>query len=185
MVGWFHQWILWGRRNFNPYILPRRWTETIQFVQILRYNSVQSILTAALNLATLLTTHANHSSHYTLLIYTTHLTTYTLSLFSHHTHYILFMHTSPHFTHYSSRPHHTPLFAAIGRTLIPRYFRSVFEGGVTEMQVCLKHAKESLYGQHTVALECDNASIITQHGKPYYTKVHSFTIIFNVHFYNI
>lgn len=55
----------------------------------------------------------------------------------------------------------------IGRTLIPRYFRSIFEGGVTELQINLKHFKES-YHNTTITLDCDQASIITYHGKPSY-----------------
>ncbi|KAI2803486.1 LIM domain-binding protein 2, partial [Blomia tropicalis] len=55
----------------------------------------------------------------------------------------------------------------IGRTLIPRYFRSIFEGGVTELQINLKHFKES-YHTTTITLDCDQSSIITYHGKTNY-----------------
>ena len=34
---------------------------------------------------------------------------------------------------------------AIGRTLIPRYFSTVFEGGVTDLYYILKHSKESYH----------------------------------------
>lgn len=58
----------------------------------------------------------------------------------------------------------------IGRTLIPRYFRTIFEGGVTELNYQLRHAKESFH-QTTITLDCDQCTMITQHGKPMYTKV--------------
>jgi len=54
---------------------------------------------------------------------------------------------------------------AIGRTLIPRYFRSIFEGGVTDMQIVMKFPKESIHSP-TVTLDSENATIHTQHGKP-------------------
>lgn len=59
------------------------------------------------------------------------------------------------------------IILAIGRTLIPRYFRSIFEGGVTELQINLKHLKES-YHNTTITLDCDQSSIISYHGKPSY-----------------
>ncbi|XP_031415674.1 LIM domain-binding protein 2 isoform X3 [Clupea harengus] len=58
----------------------------------------------------------------------------------------------------------------IGRTLIPRYFSTVFEGGVTELYFVLKHSKESFHSS-TITLDCDQCSMITQHGKPMFTKV--------------
>ncbi|KAG5266685.1 hypothetical protein AALO_G00234960 [Alosa alosa] len=44
----------------------------------------------------------------------------------------------------------------IGRTLIPRYFRSIFEGGArpTELFYVLKHPKESFHNNF-VSLDCD------------------------------
>ena len=62
------------------------------------------------------------------------------------------------------------LFAAVGRTLIPRFFRSIFEGGVTDLHWELRHAKESFH-QAVVSLDCDQATMVTQHGKPMFTKV--------------
>ena len=56
---------------------------------------------------------------------------------------------------------------ALGRTLIPRYFRSLFEGGVSELQINLKHFKES-YHTTTVTLDCDHATMTTCHGKAGY-----------------
>lgn len=61
-------------------------------------------------------------------------------------------------------------FAAIGRTLIPRYFRSIFEGGVTDLYYILKHAKESFHTT-SITLDCDIATMVTHHGKPMFTKV--------------
>ncbi|CAL4066292.1 unnamed protein product [Meganyctiphanes norvegica] len=58
----------------------------------------------------------------------------------------------------------------IGRTLIPRYFRSIFEGGVTELYYSLKHPKESFHNT-SITLDCDNCTMVTHHGKPMYTKV--------------
>ncbi|EDO27910.1 predicted protein [Nematostella vectensis] len=58
----------------------------------------------------------------------------------------------------------------IGRTLIPRYFRSIFEGGVTELYYHLLQPKES-YHNTTITLDCENTTMITSHIKPVYTKV--------------
>ncbi|XP_068954898.1 LIM domain-binding protein 1 isoform X1 [Petaurus breviceps papuanus] len=58
----------------------------------------------------------------------------------------------------------------IGRTLIPRYFRSIFEGGATELYYVLKHPKEAFHSNF-VSLDCDQGSMITQHGKPMFTQV--------------
>ncbi|XP_076372200.1 LIM domain-binding protein 2-like isoform X5 [Tachypleus tridentatus] len=57
----------------------------------------------------------------------------------------------------------------IGRTLIPRYFRSIFEGGVTDLYFQLKHPKESFHNT-TISLDCDQCFMITHHGKPVYNK---------------
>ncbi|CAG04649.1 unnamed protein product [Tetraodon nigroviridis] len=59
---------------------------------------------------------------------------------------------------------------AIGRTLIPRYFSTVFEGGVTELHYILKHSKESFHNS-CITLDCDQCTMVTQHGKPMFTKV--------------
>ncbi|KAH3707348.1 hypothetical protein DPMN_066750 [Dreissena polymorpha] len=58
----------------------------------------------------------------------------------------------------------------IGRTLIPRYFRSIFEGGVTDLYYILKHPKESFHNT-SITLDCDVATMVTHHGKPMFTKV--------------
>ncbi|XP_061541815.1 LIM domain-binding protein 2a isoform X3 [Phycodurus eques] len=58
----------------------------------------------------------------------------------------------------------------IGRTLIPRYFSTVFEGGVSELHYVLKHSKESFHNS-CITLDCDQCTMVTQHGKPMFTKV--------------
>ncbi|EEC14560.1 Lim domain-binding protein, putative, partial [Ixodes scapularis] len=58
----------------------------------------------------------------------------------------------------------------IGRTLIPRYFRSIFEGGVTDLYFNLKHPKESFHNT-TITLDCDQCTMVTHHGKASYSKV--------------
>lgn len=58
----------------------------------------------------------------------------------------------------------------IGRTLIPRFFRSIYEGGVSDLYFQLKHAKESFHNT-SITLDCDQCTVITQHGKPFFTKV--------------
>ncbi len=60
----------------------------------------------------------------------------------------------------------------IGRTLIPRFFRSIFEGGVTELQWDLKNAKESMHAA-AITLDCDQAMMVTEHGKPMFAKVYA------------
>lgn len=58
----------------------------------------------------------------------------------------------------------------IGRTLIPRYFRSIFEGGVTELYYIMKHPKESFHNT-SITLDCEQCTMTTHHGKPLFTKV--------------
>ncbi|KAF2903518.1 hypothetical protein ILUMI_02664 [Ignelater luminosus] len=58
----------------------------------------------------------------------------------------------------------------IGRTLIPRYFRSIFEGGVTELYYNMRHPKESFHNT-SITLDCDQCTMVTHHGKPLFTKV--------------
>jgi hypothetical protein len=60
---------------------------------------------------------------------------------------------------------------AIGRTLIPRYFRSIFEGGVAELYFNMKHSKESFHNT-SITLDCEQCTMVTHHGKPTYTKVY-------------
>ncbi|CAG5074364.1 Similar to LDB2: LIM domain-binding protein 2 (Gallus gallus) [Cotesia congregata] len=58
----------------------------------------------------------------------------------------------------------------IGRTLIPRYFRSIFEGGVTELYYHMKHPKESFHNT-SITLDCEHCVMVTHHGKPPFMKV--------------
>ncbi|XP_016149114.1 LIM domain-binding protein 2-like [Sinocyclocheilus grahami] len=58
----------------------------------------------------------------------------------------------------------------IGRTLIPRYFSTVFEGGVSDLYYILKHSKESFHNS-CITVDCDQCTMVTQHGKPMFTKV--------------
>lgn len=58
----------------------------------------------------------------------------------------------------------------IGRTLLPRYFRSIFDGGVTELYYAIKHPKESFHNT-SITLDCDQCTMVTHHGKPMFTKV--------------
>ena len=44
------------------------------------------------------------------------------------------------------------------------------QGGVTELHWELRHAKESFH-QAVVSLDCDQATMVIQHGKPMFTKV--------------
>jgi len=60
--------------------------------------------------------------------------------------------------------------SAIGRTLIPRYFSTVFEGGVSDLYYILKHSKESFHNS-CITVDCDQCTMVTQHGKPMFTKV--------------
>uniref|UniRef100_W5M5R6 LIM domain binding 2a n=1 Tax=Lepisosteus oculatus TaxID=7918 RepID=W5M5R6_LEPOC len=63
-----------------------------------------------------------------------------------------------------------PCTETIGRTLIPRYFSTVFEGGVTDLYYILKHSKESFHNS-SITVDCDQCTMVTQHGKPMFTKV--------------
>jgi len=58
----------------------------------------------------------------------------------------------------------------IGRTLIPRYFRSIFEGGVKELYYILNLPKDT-YQNSTVTMHCENTTMVTHHTRPYSTKV--------------
>jgi len=62
------------------------------------------------------------------------------------------------------------MLSAIGRPLIPRYFRTVFDGGVTELYYLLKNQKESFHNT-SITLDCDQCTVVTQYGKPTYTRV--------------
>ncbi|OQV23850.1 LIM domain-binding protein 2 [Hypsibius exemplaris] len=61
---------------------------------------------------------------------------------------------------------------SIGRSLIPRFFRSYFEGGVIELQYQLRHPRESFH-QGIIILDCENAVQETTHCKPTFAKVYA------------
>ncbi|XP_062865144.1 LIM domain-binding protein 2b isoform X2 [Trichomycterus rosablanca] len=63
-----------------------------------------------------------------------------------------------------------PKTYTIGRALIPRFFSTLFEGGVHELFFVLKHTKES-FNSSSIAVDCQQCSMITQHGRPTYAKV--------------
>lgn len=54
---------------------------------------------------------------------------------------------------------------AIGRTLIPRYFSTVFEGGVTDLYYILKHSKES-YHSSSITVDWDSVWWSPSTGSP-------------------
>lgn len=54
--------------------------------------------------------------------------------------------------------------------MIPRYFRSIFESGVTELYYVLRGSRESFHNT-SVTVDCEHAQMITQHTKPMLTKV--------------
>ena len=62
------------------------------------------------------------------------------------------------------------VYSAIGRSLIPRYFRSMFEGGITDLYYVLKYCKES-FQNTSIILDCEQAMMVTHHSKPVFTKV--------------
>ncbi|XP_036439365.1 LIM domain-binding protein 2b [Colossoma macropomum] len=63
-----------------------------------------------------------------------------------------------------------PKTYTIGRALIPRFFSTLFEGGVYELFFELKHTKES-FNNSTITVDCHQCTMITQHGKPTFAKV--------------
>ena len=62
------------------------------------------------------------------------------------------------------------MLSGINRTLIPRYYRSIFEGGVTDLRYELRHPKESFHNT-SITMDVDQCTIVTLHGKPMFTKV--------------
>ncbi|MFH4980601.1 hypothetical protein AB6A40_007310 [Gnathostoma spinigerum] len=62
----------------------------------------------------------------------------------------------------------------IGRMLIPRYFRSIFESGVKEMFYVIRTpAREQTAGPWTMFLDCDNVLLVSKHDKPVLSEVHT------------
>jgi len=58
----------------------------------------------------------------------------------------------------------------IGRTLLPRYFRSIFEGGVTELYYAVRKPTESFHNT-SITMDCNECTMVTNHGKTMGTKV--------------
>lgn len=54
-----------------------------------------------------------------------------------------------------------PVEFTIGRTLIPKFFRTYFDGGVTDLSINLRNPKETCTHPHTVTLDCDQTFIVT------------------------
>lgn len=54
-----------------------------------------------------------------------------------------------------------PVVYVLRRGLIARFFRSYFDGGVTELSINLRNSKE-LRGHQTIILDCEHANIITK-----------------------
>eukprot|EP00795_Rhopilema_esculentum_P012544 gene12544-3239_t len=74
-----------------------------------------------------------------------------------------------------------PGHSAIGRILIPRYFRSLFEGGVSSVYYLLDQCKES-FSESAVNLECEKMTTVTHFSSPVMTKVFTeghFAVEFN------
>lgn len=58
----------------------------------------------------------------------------------------------------------------IGRTLIPRFFRTMFESGVVDMYFVLRFAKD-YSNAGSITMDCDSTSMVMHHTKPIPTKV--------------
>ena len=64
----------------------------------------------------------------------------------------------------------TNFSSAIHRRLIPRYFRSLYDGGVAKVYYVIFDTKENFVNT-TVTVECKNAAMVTHYLKPVETKV--------------
>ncbi|XP_037089616.1 LIM domain-binding protein 2-like [Pollicipes pollicipes] len=75
-------------------------------------------------------------------------------------------HAHPHvlFGGWTQTIHHRP--ARSSRAT----FGAIFEGGVTELYFSLRHPKESFHTT-SITLDCDQATMVTHHGKPLLAKV--------------
>lgn len=54
-----------------------------------------------------------------------------------------------------------PVEYTIGRTLIPRFFKTYFDGGVTDLSINLRNPKEACIHPQMITLDCDQAFIVT------------------------
>jgi hypothetical protein len=55
-----------------------------------------------------------------------------------------------------------PVEYTIGRPLIPRFFKSYFDGGVTDLAIKLRNVSETQPHSSLITLECDQADIVTK-----------------------
>jgi hypothetical protein len=62
------------------------------------------------------------------------------------------------------------LIEDIERVLIPRFFRTLFDGGVSEVYFLFKQTKE-IFHHPTISIDCEQGSLITCFGKPSFIKV--------------
>lgn len=58
----------------------------------------------------------------------------------------------------------------IGRVLIARFFRTLFDGGVSEVSFLFKQTKETFHNS-IISIDCEQGSMITCFGKPAFMKV--------------
>ncbi len=71
----------------------------------------------------------------------------------------------------------------INRVLIPRFFRTLFDDGVSEVYFLFKQTKEICH-HPTISIDCEQGSLITCFGKPSFIKVNHKEIPWN-NFYHI
>jgi len=71
---------------------------------------------------------------------------------------------------FAPSPDEVPKQHTIGRILIPRYFRTIFEDGVIDFSIRLKRPFIKENQNRTAILECDQCTLITQHGKSGFNK---------------
>ena len=73
------------------------------------------------------------------------------------------------------------MILAIGRTLIPRYFRTLLEGGVNDLFFVLRYpCREFIAQPGVLRLECERFVMVTHHEKPVSLEVYKF----GTHFYS-
>lgn len=66
------------------------------------------------------------------------------------------------------------IFVAVGRTLIPRFYRTIFDSGVCELYYVVRTtAVERINPQQwgLCALDCDNVLMVTRHDRPIQAEV--------------
>ncbi len=58
----------------------------------------------------------------------------------------------------------------VGRLLIPRFFRTLFDDSVSEVYFLFKQPKE-IFHHPIISIDCEQGSLITCFGKPSFIKV--------------